>query len=219
MLLAVVPAYNEAERIGSVVRSLFDHVDAVVVVDDASRDTTAAAAREAGATVLVHEINRGQGAALETGHTYARRVGAAYVIHFDGDGQFSVDDIAPALSHMQKGQADILFGSRYLDVRSTIPPFKRWVLHPVSRWIDRAFTGLQLSDYHNGFRILSRRALEQLSITQDRMAHASEIPRQVRRLGLRHVEFPIKVTYHEYGQGTLSGLTILRDLFFGRFLK
>ena len=93
MFLAIVPAYNESKRIGSVVRSLFDHVDMVVVVDDASRDATATLAQQAGATVLQHTVNRGQGAALETGHAYARSIDATYVLHFDGDGQCNLLNI------------------------------------------------------------------------------------------------------------------------------
>ncbi len=108
MFVAVVPAYNEEKRIGSVVRSLFGHVDEVVVVDDASADNTIQEAQNAGATVLIHRVNRGQGAALETGHAYARKHGAQFVIHFDGDGQFRVEDIAPALEHLQESNADIL---------------------------------------------------------------------------------------------------------------
>ena len=79
MIVALVPAFNEAKQIGSVVRSLFNHVDKVVVIDDASSDETMIEAREVGAIVLRHELNRGQGAALQTGHDYALEIGADYV--------------------------------------------------------------------------------------------------------------------------------------------
>ena len=93
MFIAIVPAHNEESSIGSVVRSLVRHVDQVVVVDDGSRDATAKEAASAGAVVLRHAINRGQGAALETGHEYARRAGADFVLHFDADGQFDAADV------------------------------------------------------------------------------------------------------------------------------
>lgn len=219
MFIAIVPAYNEEKNIGSVVRSLFRHVDQVVVVDDCSRDRTADEAKAAGAVVLVHEINRGQGAALETGHTYARQAGAKYVIHFDGDGQFSVDDIRPALEHLQKHNADILLGSRFLDARSNVPWLKKYFLHPIAKIINRLFGGLYLSDVHNGFRVLSRRALDHIEINQDRMAHATEIPYLVRKHNLAYVEFPVKVTYKEYGQSGLSGIAIVKDLFLDKFIR
>ncbi len=219
MFLAIVPAYNEANSIGSVVRSLFDHVDKVVVVNDGSTDNTEEIATEAGATVLTHRINRGQGAALETGHEYARRTGAMYVLHFDADGQLSVEDIAPALRELKEHNADILFGSRYGSKQSNVPWTKKYLIGPISRFVDRLFGAAHLSDAHNGFRILHRDALEKVRITQSGMAHASEIPALVKQYNLSYIEVPVSVTYHEYGQGIGSGMRTVRDLVFGLFLK
>ena len=219
MFLAIVPAYNEEKRIGSVVQSLFEHVDKVVVVDDCSSDNTVQVAKKAGAVVLHHKINRGQGAALETGDEYARYIGADYVLHFDGDNQFDVRDIAPALEAIKQQQADVLLGSRFLDGRSQIPWFKKHFLLPVAKLINIVFGGLNLTDVHNGFRILNINALKKIRITQDRMAHASQIPELIKKYNLKYLEFPVKVTYHEYGQRAIGGLRILRDLFVGKFLK
>jgi polyprenyl-phospho-N-acetylgalactosaminyl synthase len=219
MFVAIVPAYNEEKRIGSVVRSLFDHVDKVVVVDDCSSDCTSKVAEKSGAVVLRHKINRGQGAALETGHEYARKNKADYLLHFDGDEQFDVLDIKPALEKLKKTKSDILIGSRYLDNRSNVPYFKKNILHPFARFFNKIFFGIKLSDAHNGFRILNKIALEKIKITQDRMAHASEIPSLTKKYNLKVVEFPIKVTYHEYGQSSLGGFKILKDLIFGKFVK
>ncbi len=219
MFIALVPAYNEEPRIGSVVRNLFSHVDKVVVIDDGSSDNTAVVAKDAGAEILTHSLNRGQGAALETGHEYARNVGATHVLHFDGDGQFSVEDITPALNHIKESDADILFGSRFLDSRSNVPWFKRYVILPLGRIINRIFGAPKLSDAHNGFRILTSRALEHVHITHDDMAHASEIPILADRAGLSIVEYPVKVRYREFGQGPASGLRIVSDLLFGKFVK
>lgn len=219
MILALVPAYNESKNIGSVVRSLFDHVDEIVVVDDASSDETAAIARNAGATVISHRINRGQGASLETGHTYAREQGATYVIHFDGDGQFTTDDIAPALRRIKEHGADVLLGSRYLGDVSEVPYSKRYILLPLARCIHKVFYRLHLTDAHNGFRVLSRNALNTISITQDRMAHATEIPALALRHGLILIEHPVKISYHEYGQGVGGGFAVVKDLFIGKLLQ
>jgi glycosyltransferase involved in cell wall biosynthesis len=219
MMLAIVPAYNEAARIANVVSSLRTVVDVVVVVDDASKDDTATRASTAGAVVLRHRINRGQGAALETGHAYARMMQADIVIHFDGDGQFDVADILPAVEALTTARADILFGSRFLlvDALSGIPPFKRYVLLPIARHIDRIFGAVPLSDAHNGFRVLSKYAIETICIRQDRMAHATEIPQQVGTHHLSYIEFPVRVSYHEYGQSSIAGIKIITDLLLNRF--
>ena len=219
MFIAIVPAHNEEKSIGSVVQSLFYHVDEVVVVDDGSEDETAARAREAGAVVLRHELNRGQGASIETGHEYARAIGAEQVLHFDADGQFDVADIRPALEKLKNTSADVLLGSRFLDDRSNVPWVKRRVLLPLARRLHRLIYRTRLTDVHNGFRILNRRALDSIRITQDRMAHASEIPAQAARFGLKTIELPVKVVYREYGQPSSAGWRIIFDLFTGRLLK
>lgn len=218
MFLAIVPAYNEGKTIGSVARGLFEHVDKVVVVDDGSSDNTSHEAREVGAIVLRHEINRGQGAALETGHEYARKIGADYVLHFDGDGQFDPADIAPALKALQESGADILFGSRFLGKQANVPFLKKFFILPIAKLLNYLITELLLSDVHNGFRILTRRALDSIYITQDRMAHATEIVALVKKNKLKYIEFPVVVRYSEYGQGVVGGLRVLRDLVMGKFV-
>ncbi|MFZ2189771.1 MAG: glycosyltransferase family 2 protein [Candidatus Magasanikiibacteriota bacterium] len=218
MMVAVVPAYNEEKTIGSVVQSLFAHVDKVIVVDDCSRDNTHEQALASGAIVLQHKINRGQGAALQTGHDYALQIGADYVLHFDGDNQFCVEDIKPALTKLNDSGADVLFGSRFLDNRTKIPWFKKNILFPMAKIFNK-ICGVDLEDTHNGFRILNKKALEQIKIEHDRMAHATEIPAKAKKLGLKFVEFPVKVVYHEFGQGLGGGLQVAKDLLFGKFVK
>lgn len=219
MWLAIVPAFNERARIADVVAALRGVVDEVVVVDDGSSDTTKTIAKVAGATVLSHRLNRGQGAALETGHAYARERGAKYVIHFDGDGQLSVADIVPAVRFLEEQGVDIVLGSRFLKDTAHVPWFKRRVLLPAARWFHRLFIGLHLSDAHNGFRVLGPRALAAIELQQDRMAHATEILSQIKRHNLTWREFPVTVQYHEYGQGSRGAFTIVRDLLLGSFIK
>lgn len=217
MFIAIVPAYNEEKRIAGVIKKLLTIVEQVVVIDDCSQDKTFFIAKEAGATVLSHKINLGQGASLETGHEYARKIDADCLIHFDGDGQFCVEDILPALDFFKKNNLDILLGSRFLDARTKIPFFKKYFIFPISRIINRFFTGLKLTDVHNGFRILNKTALEKISLKQNRMAHATELIAQIKKHKLNYSEFPVKVIYHEYGQGFSGGLKIIKDLFFGKF--
>jgi len=218
MILAIIPAYNEQDNIVSTIEDIAPHVDEVVVVDDASQDGTVVRARETGVTVLKHKINRGQGAALETGHEYARMVGADAVVHFDADGQFCGEEVPQAYAHFVKHKADVLFGSRFLKDNTDVPAFKRYVMLPIGRIIDRSMGAPKLSDSHNGFRILSNHALETVRITQDRMAHATQIPMLVQKHNLAFVEFPVTVRYNEFGQGLKGGFNIIKELVFGKFI-
>ncbi len=220
MVLVIVPAYNEEEKIGRVIRGLFEQgLKNVVVVDDGSTDGTVAEAEKLGVKILRHEINRGQGAALETGNAYARLVNADQVVHFDADDQFNPADVLDGVSLMGQKNLDVVFGSRFIDERSKIPWLKRVIILPLSRWVNFVFTGCLLSDAHNGFRILSKNALGMLHITHDRMAHNTEIVRQVKKFHLRYAEFPVEVKYHTYGQGVGGGFMILRDLIVGLFTR
>lgn len=214
----VIPAFNEEKSIGRVIRGLFEHgLKDVVVVDDGSSDDTSIIAGQAGAMVLKHVINRGQGAALETGDSYARLINSELVVHFDADGQFNPDDIQKAIDFMMGKQLDVLLGSRFLDNRSNIPCLKKHFILPIGRWINFLFTGCMLTDAHNGFRILSRKALEKIVITQDGMAHNTEIVKQIKKNRLRYAEFPVEVRYSEYGQGLGGGIRIIQDLIIGLF--
>ncbi|HEY2511889.1 MAG TPA: glycosyltransferase family 2 protein [Polyangiaceae bacterium] len=163
-----------------------------------------------------HAINLGQGAALETARQLALEAGPfdAYVT-MDADGQHGVED-ALALARAIVEGADVAFGNRFLG-DSNVPPVRRAVLH-AARHFERALTGLQLEDAHNGLRAFSRRALERVAIRQNRMAHATEIKQRVSRAGaLVVVEVPVTIRYSREtlarGQRSSGAVVILRDLF------
>lgn len=220
MTVVVIPAYNEEKSIGRVIRDLFERgYQNIVVVNDGSSDATASLAREAGAKVISHPINRGQGAALQTGDDYAVFVGAENVVHFDADGQFNSSDIAGALRLMSERHLNIVLGSRFLDKRSKIPAIKRQLILPVARLVNLLFTGVRLTDAHNGFRIMDKTALGKIKITQEGMAHNSEIIAQMKKWNLSFAEYPVEVVYHEYGQGFVGGVRVVRDLIFAKFFK
>jgi glycosyltransferase involved in cell wall biosynthesis len=216
--IVVIPAYNEAEHLAAVVKAVLAVVDTVVVVDDCSKDQTSQVARQAGAHVLRFMINRGQGAALRAGTHWALEQGADIIVHFDADGQFRPQDIKPALVPIVKGQADVVFGSRFLDNQTAMPWTKKQVIMPLARLVNRIFFGVRLSDPQSGFRVLSASAATRLNWRQDRMAHCSEILALTHRLGLRVQEVPIKVIYHEYGQKIGGGFKIMADLFLKHLL-
>jgi glycosyltransferase involved in cell wall biosynthesis len=219
MIFIVVPAYNEQGTIASTLRNLFKQgYKNVVVVDDGSSDNTFDVAKNEGAIVLRHVINRGQGAALQTGNEYALMRGASHVVHFDGDDQFNAADIQPAVEFLQAQNLDIVLGSRFLDNRTTMPFTKRHFIFPIGRALNTLMTGVKLTDVHNGFRILSKKALEKIKITQDRMAHNSEIVAQIKKHKLSYGEFPVEVRYMRYGQGVGGGFKVLKDWLWSYFV-
>ncbi|WP_345713455.1 glycosyltransferase family 2 protein [Kineococcus glutinatus] len=215
----VVPLYQEATVIGDVVRGLRAVFPRVVCVDDGSTDGSAAAARAAGAVVVRHCVNLGQGAALQTGFDYVLRSPATrHVVTFDADGQHRVADAAAMVERLRRGEADVVFGSRFLDSRTRLDPMRRAVLRGAVLYTN-ATSGVRLTDAHNGLRALSRPAVESLRITHPRMAHASEIVSQVGRSGLRWVEHPVEILYTDYsrkkGQSLLNSVNILVETLLG----
>ena len=214
----VVPLYNEAQVVREVIedaRRTFPHI---VVVDDGSRDDSAAQAEAAGAVVVRHPINLGQGAALQTGIRYVlERTDARYLITFDADGQHSVADAAAMVAAARKEDLAIVLGSRFLKGPSPVGRLKRLVLATAAVVASRT-TGMHLTDAHNGLRLLRRDAAEHLNLRQNRMAHASEIIRQLGATGLPWREFPVHIAYTEYskakGQSLLNSVNILVDLIF-----
>lgn len=217
----VIPAYDEAERIGEVVGSLLSEWPRVLVIDDGSTDGTAAAARAAGATVLVHVVNRGQGAALQTGFAWCLRAGAEIVVTFDADGQHRSSDVGRLVEPVTAGECDVALGSRFLEPGPRVPPLRRLLLRSAVLFT-RLTTGLRVTDTHNGLRALSRPAVASLRLRMDRMAHASEILDQIASLGLRYREVPVRIDYTRYslakGQRGLAAVRVLLDYLLGRLL-
>lgn len=253
VVFVVIPAYNEEKAIGQVVadvhkilaprsiaaplRSLVRRAGEVgcsniIVVDDGSADETGKAAEMAGAIVLRHIINRGQGAALRTGINYALSRGADIIVTYDADGQFEAGDISKICEPIISGEADVVLGSRFLtsplvipespqaisgipSKKQEVPIFKKIVLKSAILFT-RAVTGMKLSDTHNGFRAMNREAAGKINIRQDRMAHSSEIIHEIARLGLKYKEMPVMVNYTDYskkkGQKLTGALKILFDL-------
>lgn len=223
----VIAAYNEARAIEPVVRELLSAgFPNVVVVDDGSRDATATQACAAGATVLTHLLNRGQGAALQTGITYALTNGAQYVATFDADGQHDVNDLPAMLTPIVRGEVEICLGSRFLDTgtgtRAQMPALRRVVLLGAVLFT-RLTSRVKLSDAHNGLRALSRRAAQTIDLRLDRMAHASEIVDQIRSCGLPFREVPVHIRYTDYslakGQKSSAALRVAFDYLVGRVFR
>jgi glycosyltransferase involved in cell wall biosynthesis len=213
----VIPALNEASIIGDViadVRAVFDHV---VCVDDGSCDDTGDVAWRAGAHVVSHPVNLGQGAAIQTGVEYARaQPGAAIFATFDADGQHRVKDLIRMIDRLSAEKADLVVGTRFADpgVVSSTPLVKRIVLRTVALLSPRG-RKLGLTDAHNGLRVFNKTVADGLNITISGMGHASEFIMLAYEKHWRVAEEPVEILYTEYskskGQPLLNGVNIIFD--------
>jgi glycosyltransferase involved in cell wall biosynthesis len=207
----VIAAFNEAGVVGDVVKGLHKHGwKNVVVVDDGSQDATADEAEDAGAVVLQHPINRGQGAALKTGIDYALMRGADVIVTFDADDQHDPADVAALVRTVEEG-ADIALGSRFLG--SSNAPLMRKLMLKAGALMFLLLYGVRLTDSHNGFRALSRKAAQTIQIRTDKMEHASEIIGEIAKHKLNYKEVPVHIRYTERSmkqtkQGALPSIRI-----------
>jgi polyprenyl-phospho-N-acetylgalactosaminyl synthase len=217
-IFCVIPALNEAATISDVIKKIKPLTSEVVVVDDGSLDKTAELAAASGAVVLKHPINRGQGAALETGNQYSLNKGAEIIFHFDADGQFSLEDIPAILAPIINNEADAVLGSRFLEKRSNLPWLKEKIFMPIARLVNRLLFGVVLTDPQSGFRALSAEAWRKIKIKQDGMAHCSEIIAKIFKNKLRVREVPITVRYDNFGQRFGGGVRIIKDLLLAKLL-
>jgi len=214
----LVPVYNEARVVGDVVEKIVERVGHVICVDDGSSDGSATAARAAGATVLRHATNLGQGAALQTAIDHALTLpDVTYLVTFDADGQHQLDDALAMVDLARTENLGIVFGSRFLDERTQAGFLKKLILK-TAVWVTNQSTGMRLTDAHNGLRVIRRDAASAVHLTQNRMAHASEIVLQLGRTNLPWREHPVHVLYTEYskakGQSLLNAVNILFELTF-----
>ncbi|MBL3687805.1 glycosyltransferase family 2 protein [Leucobacter zeae] len=211
----VIPLYNEVTVIASVIAGLLPVFPNIVCIDDGSRDGSGEAAERAGARVVRHPINLGQGAALQTGFEYALERGAGFVVTFDADGQHRVEDAAAMLARARDEDVAIVFGSRFLDDR-TDPGIMKKIVLKTAVAVTNITTRTRLTDAHNGLRVIREDALRRIKLRQDRMAHGTEIVVQLGRTGLPYVEQPVEVVYTDYskakGQSLLNSVNILVDL-------
>ena len=213
----VVPAFNEAGMIGEVIADLRSVFSNVVCVDDGSRDDTGEVALRAGAHLVRHPVNLGQGAAIQTGVEYARRQpGAQVFATFDADGQHRVKDLVTMIDRLGTGDVDVVIGTRFGPGVSRPPLLKRVVLQTATRLSARG-RKLGLTDTNNGLRVFNKTVADGLDITMNGMSHATEFIMLIAENRWRVAEEPVEVLYTEYsqskGQPLLNGVNIIFDGF------
>jgi glycosyltransferase involved in cell wall biosynthesis len=189
----LIPAYNEAARVGEVVAVARRHVAEVVVVDDGSTDETVAAAEKAGAKVLRHPQNRGKGATIATALDYFGRSDTELAVLLDADGQHDPSEIGKFVDAAEKERADIVVGTRMGDVRG-MPRVRLWTNRFTSR-VTSKLAGQRIPDSQCGFRLLRRAVLKDLKLSTARFETETEMLIQAGRAGHKIVSVPIRTIY------------------------
>lgn len=205
-VFVIVPAYNEQSVIREVVQELTVLQYSVVLVDDGSARSMYPFIEGLPVYFLQHEINLGQGAALQTGIEFAREKGAEYIVTFDGDGQHNAEDIQKLLEPLNRNETDFTLGSRFMQgSRHNMSGGREKTIH-LARFINFIFTGMRLSDAYNGMRALNRKAAANVNISENGMAHATELLAYIKKNKLRYKEIPVSIRYTEYSKR--KGLTV-----------
>jgi glycosyltransferase involved in cell wall biosynthesis len=194
-IVLVIPAYNEADNIGRVLDGIPARVcgleTVALVVDDGSSDATAEQAREHGAEVVSHRVNRGQGAAMRTGYAIVADTAAEVVVAMDADGQHQAGEIARLVEPVLAGTADLANGSRILGEAERVHVTRDLGISFFARVLS-LLTRSRVTDPANGFRAMRPAVLRSMVLEQDQF-HNSEFLIEASRRGVRSIEVPVTV--------------------------
>jgi len=214
--VCVIPVYNEARVLATVLDSVLELFPNVMCIDDGSSDSSDAIARKRGVRVVRHAMNVGQGGALQTAFSILYRENRfKYVLTFDADGQHSAIDAQRLVQELDSSSVDVVFATRFDGKHEHLVPLSKRVILRSVVWFNRVITDVDLSDTHNGLRAIRLSALPSLQITHFGMAHATELVSRVLQADLRYSEVPVRIEYSNYsrskGQSVLNSLNILLD--------
>lgn len=215
-ILIILPAFNEGKVIGEVLSNLrANGYSSICVVDDGSRDNTSVQAKKAGATVLKHPINRGAGAAAQTGVAFAKKHGFEYAVLMDSDGQHLPKDIQSLYIKLITSEADIVIGNRFASHKNEVPQH-RIVFNQIANVFTNVFCKKNYRDTQSGFRILNRKAIEHLKLKTRGFGFCSEMIIFSEKNKLHIEETPIGVLYTNYslnkGQNLLEGIRTAQSI-------
>ena len=214
----VIPVFNEDQVLRDVLLEVLKIFPNVICVDDGSSDDSVEVVKSTSARLVIHPMNLGQGAALQTGIEAALQIPSVkYIVTFDSDGQHSVSDALAMVERLRKGDVQVVFGSRFLDERTSVGLLKKAVLKIAVQYTN-ALSGVKLTDAHNGLRAFDREVAEHIELTHNGMAHATEIVNQISKGNFHYTEMPVHIVYTDYskakGQSLWNSVNILFDLIF-----
>jgi glycosyltransferase involved in cell wall biosynthesis len=195
-VIVCIPAYNESENVANIIKKASGYATEVIVCDDGSSDNTSEAAREAGAKVIQHSVNRGYGAAISTLFQIAKEKEADVMVTLDSDGQHDPEKIPDVVSPVLKDDVDLVIGSRFLMLqeKDRIPTYRSFGIKTITKLAQVASYG-SLTDAQSGFRAYSKNALAKINLFEEGMAVSTEILLRAKDKSLRVTEVPITVNY------------------------
>ena len=224
----VIPAYNEWKVVYNTVKEILEEwYKNIIVINDGSRDDTREYLEKLWDKIILlnHYKNRGQWASLETWFEYVRRYWKVdYVITFDADWQHSLEDLKTFEKILEKHHSiDILLGSRFLWKKKVwVPLFRRIIL---KLWILFTFflSNINLTDTHNWYRVIRKKALKKIRLKEDWMTHASEILDIIASEKITYKEVPVTIKYTEYSmkkwQSSWNALNIALKMIWSKFFR
>jgi len=215
-IFIIVPCFNEARVIRDTINVLLERGYNVIVVDDSSADNTREKLKGLPVHYIRHEVNLGQGAALQTGLAFALEKGAGWIVTFDADGQHDVNDIPRMMEVMEKNGAGIVFGSRFIEGGSANLTSSRKIILRTARLINYFASGILLTDANNGLRLITREAALKMQITENRSTHSAQIQDLIRRNQIVFAECPVHISYTDYSRSkgirNIASIRILYEL-------
>ena len=222
-LYILLPAFNEAPRIQDVIRGLISAgFSNIIVIDDGSSDNTEELARQMDILVVRHFINRGAGAAIQTGIELARQKEWSMIALMDADGQHNPEDIKQLVHTMNQSNCDLVIGSRFQNKKSDMPK-TRILFNGIANLMTNLFCENHYSDSQSGLRLLNRKAIESLDLQIDGFGFCSEMLIKAERAGLKIKETPIQVQYTQYsinkGQDFHMGITTAFNFLWNTIFK
>lgn len=211
--VAIVPAFNEERFIASVVITARVYASHVIVVDDGSHDRTAPLAEAAGAVVVRLPVNSGKAEAMNAGFRRAREFGPAAIVCLDGDAQHEPADIPRLIAPILDKQADVVIGSRFLDVKSAIPKWRQ-VGQRTLTIVTNTLSGVRVTDSQSGYRAFSPAAIAMLNFRTSGLSLESEMQFLLKSAQLRVIEVPISVAYQDGNKRNpvVHGLQVLDSI-------
>ena len=190
-----IPAYNEEKNIAGIISRVKKYADSIIVCDDGSNDLTGEISEQLGAIVIKHSKNKGYGAAINSLFLKAKELESDVFLTFDADGQHRIEDIPVVSDPIIKNQVDVAIGSRFLDTKSEEMPNYRKVGIKIITKITNLSIKEKLTDSQSGFRAYSKKALQEITPSDEGMGVSTEILIKASNLELKIAEVPIKVNY------------------------
>lgn len=224
LVYIVIPSYNEGDRVARVVKEVAAAgYTNIIIVDDGSDDESVSAEALSDVVILRHPINRGAGAATETGLQYCREVaGFDAVVTIDADTQHDPGDIDKLLTAHNQEKADITVGNRFMDGNNEIPGAVRF-FNRIANVTTTALAGIMVTDSQSGFKVLSKKAVELIHLEHDNYEYCSELFVKAHQHKLKIINVPVRVYYPEEirgkGQNIFWGIRTFFNLVYSALFK